>query len=490
MTKMGNEKLLDRYSLGEVLGLGGMGSVVQAHDDVLDRSVAIKFLKDEYANDVAVAERFRREARIAASLSHPGIAQVFDFQEDDGRKFIVMEHLRGDDLHTFLAKNGPMSPADAARVITEAAAALGHAHKAGAVHRDVKPGNIFITDTGAVKVTDFGIALAKSQTAVTATGELLGTALYLSPEQIGGARATPMSDVYALGCVLFQALTGKPPYEGESQMAIAHAHTKAPIPSAREIDASIPAEIDAVVQKALAKTPEDRYPSGNEMSLALREVIGNLDTAPVSAVAPVTEIINSGPRTEIQRDAFESEPEPPDRRQFRLPRQVLAVIVLAIAVISVALMARSCTAQDTVPRVLGKTEQSAREAITDAGLVVGSVTRQSSNEVPEGNVISQDPDPQVKVASESRVNLVISSGPEKVQVPDVRDEEVGEAEKLLKAEGFEVTIQRQEAEKEMENKVISYAPQGSVPPGSTITLTIGERVDDEEGKGRGKEGDD
>lgn len=487
---MEKEKLLDRYSLGEVLGLGGMGSVVQAHDDVLDRSVAIKFLKEEYANDIAVAERFRREARIAASLSHPGIAQVFDFQEDNGRKFIVMEHLQGEDLHTYLAKNGPMPPADAARVITEAAAALGHAHKAGAVHRDVKPGNIFITDTGAVKVTDFGIALAKSQTAVTATGELLGTALYLSPEQIGGAKATPMSDVYALGCVLFQSLTGKPPFEGESQMAIAHAHTKAPIPSAREIDGSIPPEIDAVVQKALAKSPEDRYPSGNEMSLALREVIGNLDTAPVSAAAPETEVIHAGPRTEIQRDAFEPDPEPADRRKYRLPRQVLAVIVLAIAVISVALMARSCTAQETVPRVLGKTEQSARDAITEAGLVVGSVTRQPSSEVPEGNVISQDPDPQVKVAGDSKVNLVISSGPEKVQVPDVRGDEEDDARKLLEAAGFIVDTQTQETDGDLENKVISYSPQGLVAPGSTITLTIGKKSEDEDRKGKGRdEGD-
>jgi serine/threonine protein kinase len=487
---MGNEKLLDRYSLGEVLGLGGMGSVVQAHDDVLDRSVAIKFLKDEYANDVAVAERFRREARIAASLSHPGIAQVFDFQEDDGRKFIVMEHLQGDDLHTFLAKNGPMSPPDAARVITEAAAALGHAHEAGAVHRDVKPGNIFITDTGAVKVTDFGIALAKSQTAVTATGELLGTALYLSPEQIGGARATPMSDVYALGCVLFQALTGKPPYEGESQMAIAHAHTKAPIPSVREIDGSIPAEIDAVVQKALAKTPEDRYQSGSEMSLALREVIGNLDTAPVSVTPPVTEVIHTGPRTEIQHEAFESVPETPDRRRFRLPRQVLAVIILAIAVISVALMARSCAAGQTVPKVAGMTQQAAQEAIEAAGLTVGTVTPQSSNDVPEGIVISQNPRELAKVSRDTKVDLVISSGPEKVQVPDVRGQEVDEAEDSLRAAGFKVTIQTQEAKEELENKVISYTPEGSVPPGSNITLTIGTRMDDEKGKGRDRdEGD-
>lgn len=269
-----SETLAGRYHLGEVIGVGGMGTVVRARDEVLDRLVAVKLLKDELAGDGATVERFRREARIAAALSHPGICSVFDFGEEEGRLFIVMELLDGGDLHALIARQGPLSPAVAAGLVAQAADALDHAHRAGAIHRDVKPGNIFLTKDGRVKVTDFGIAYAASQAPVTATGSLLGTPFYVSPEQALGEPATPVVDVYSLGCVLFQLVAGRPPYEGESFLAIARAHLTDPIPSARALNPDVPEAIDAVVRRALAKEPEERFATAAEMARQLRTAAG------------------------------------------------------------------------------------------------------------------------------------------------------------------------------------------------------------------------
>jgi serine/threonine protein kinase len=267
-----------RYRLGETIGAGGMGEVLLGHDEVLDRPVAIKLLRKELASDPASLERFRREARIAASLSHPGIASVFDFvEEGDGCPLMVMELLVGRDLHTILSREGPLDPKLAAAVAAQAAEALEHAHQAGAVHRDVKPGNIFITSSGAVKVTDFGIASAASGTARpagTPSGKLLGTLHYLSPEQVRGEEATPASDLYSLGCVLFEMLTGRPPFEGEDDLAAATARLGATPPDPRKLNPRVPKALAEVVRQALAEDPRDRFSSAGAMARALRRESG------------------------------------------------------------------------------------------------------------------------------------------------------------------------------------------------------------------------
>jgi hypothetical protein len=249
--------LAGRYRMGALLATGGMGEVWAAHDLLLDRAVAVKVLGGALAGDGRAAERLRREARAAGRLEHPGIARVLDLGEHDGRPYLVMELLEGESLAARIDRAGPMPPAEAARVVAAVAGALEAAHQAGVVHRDVKPGNVFLTSAGEVKVLDFGIASAAGDTALT-TGDLLGTAAYLAPERVLGHRATPAADIYALGVVLYELLAGHRPFAGGSEVELAMAHVNADPPSLRQAVPSAPSFLVAACHQALAKDPSDR----------------------------------------------------------------------------------------------------------------------------------------------------------------------------------------------------------------------------------------
>jgi serine/threonine-protein kinase len=258
--------LASRYTRRHRIATGGMGEVWLAHDEVLHRDVAIKQLKQEYADDEGFRTRFLHEARHAASLHHPGIATVFDFGDGDHVPFLVMELVDGQTLSQLLADGRPLDPDRARDLVEQAALALAEAHAAGLVHRDVKPGNLMVTPDGVVKVTDFGIARAGDGMALTETGQLLGTPAYLSPEQAEGKAATPASDVYALGVVLFQCLTGRRPFEADSPVAVALAHVREPVP---ELPPEVPRDLAEVTRRALAKHVDDRYPDAGAFAAAL-----------------------------------------------------------------------------------------------------------------------------------------------------------------------------------------------------------------------------
>jgi Protein kinase domain len=272
--------LRDRYHLDRKVAGGGMGTVFAATDQKLNREVAIKILADHLADDESFVERFRREARAVAGLGHPNIANVYDYGEDGGCHFIVMELAPGRDLARVLREEGPLEPKRVVPIVMQICAALGHAHAAGIVHRDVKPANVILDDAGGVKVTDFGIARAAGDSKLTMTGSVLGTAHYVSPEQANGAPLTPSSDIYSLGIVTYELLTGALPFTGESLMAVAMRHVSEDVPAPSHLNPDVPAELDEVVRRATKKEPRERFADALEMAAALS---GTLDTEPVPA---------------------------------------------------------------------------------------------------------------------------------------------------------------------------------------------------------------
>ena len=329
--------LADRYRLGPRIATGGMGEVWRARDVVLDRDVAVKTLRAEFTDDEDFRSRFRAEARHAARLSHPGIASVYDFGESADRAWLVMELVEGEPLSALLHREGALSPERTLQVIAQTAAALQVAHDGGVVHRDVKPGNLLLRPDGVVKVTDFGIASAVDATPVTRTGEVVGTAYYLSPEQARGDGAGPASDLYALGVVAFECLSGSRPFPGDNAVAVATAHLHSPPPA---LPASVPAPLAALVLRMLSKEPGRRPASAGQLAVeaaALRERLaagsavpgGATRVLPLPTAATTTTLDPGSPHLPPRRTAAPV-PSNMHRRAVRLAAVVLAVLALGL----------------------------------------------------------------------------------------------------------------------------------------------------------------
>ena len=274
MTEIGTV-LGGRYRLVELLGQGGMATIYRARDNQLERDIAVKVLRPEYGTDPDFIDRFRHEAQSAASLNHPGVVGVYDFGTDTAGPFIVMELVEGEDLASIVRRSGAIPPRAAARLVAQAARALAAAHDRGFVHRDVKPGNMLVTREGRVKVADFGIARALSESALTLPGTTLGSVHYFSPEQARGELASPSSDIYSLGIVLFELLTGRRPWTGDTAAAIATARLTGAVPSPSAVHGGIPPTLEDVTRKALAPNPEERFAAASEMAEALEAFVGD-----------------------------------------------------------------------------------------------------------------------------------------------------------------------------------------------------------------------
>ena len=325
--------LRDRYRLGEKIAGGGMGTVFAARDEKLNRKVAVKVLADHLAGDDSFVERFRREAQAAAGLAHPNIATVYDYGEEDGCHFIVMEIAEGRDLARVLREEGPLPVERVAAIVGQICAALGHAHAAGIVHRDVKPANVILDDNDRVKVTDFGIARAAGDTKLTLTGTVLGTAHYISPEQANGDTLTPRSDIYSLGVVAYELLTGALPFTGESLMAVAMRHLTEEIPHPSALNPSVPRAMDDIVERATHKDPNARFSDTTEMAMAFAAVT---DTAPLGA----------GSTTPLEMSRQTVYPIPGERWDpATLGRRVLMAFA-ALVVIAVAFLVWRLAAND------------------------------------------------------------------------------------------------------------------------------------------------
>ena len=412
-----------RYELTHLIARGGMAQVYRAMDRQLERPVALKVLFPELSVDRTFVERFRREAQAAANLSHPNIVPVFDWGEDDGSYFIVMEYVEGRPLSAVLRDPQPMPPRQIATIGAGVAAALAFAHRHGVVHRDVKPGNVLITPDGDVKVTDFGIARAmNTEESLTQTGAVMGTAAYFSPEQAEGKGVDARSDIYSLGVVLYEMAVGRPPFTGDSPVAVASKHVRDQPVLPREANPSVPPALEAVVMKAMAKNPDDRYASAEELRA---DLLRFADGRPVEAGDPGLTSVMTGvvaattavPMTTGRTMAVPAGAGPTSEDEERKKRNRNLIILLVLLLIALAIIAyfllRSFGVfggNVTVPNVVGLSSAQATQTLQDDNLTVGSSTVQASSTT-KGNVISTDPKAGSSVSKNSSVDLVVSGGP-------------------------------------------------------------------------------
>ena len=456
-----------RYEVIERVGLGGMAEVYRARDELLGREVAVKVLNDKLSGDKSFVERFRREAQAAANLSHPNIVSLYDYGSDEGANFIVMELIDGRGLEQIIAEEGPLLPERAAEMASDVARALERAHATGLVHRDIKPSNIMITSYGQTKVTDFGIARAigDGNQTMTQTGMVIGTASYLSPEQAQGNSVDARSDVYALGCVLYEMLTGGPPFKGDTPLSIAYKHVREDAEKPSTINPDVPPALDAIVMKALAKNPDNRYQSAREMRDDLQRFLAGeqIHATPLLAGTTTVAPAAAGGTQVIRREEEWVDEPDPERRKAGLYVAV-ALLILGVFALLAYLLANNLLGEEEtatkvrVPDVVGEDQDDARALLEDKGLEVDVKRKASSEE--EGIVIEQDPAQGERIDEGDTVTITVSTGPRQVEVPEVIGLTQEEAEAEITGAKLKVGDVSMETSDEVERgSVISQSPE-------------------------------
>jgi len=449
-----------RYALLARLGTGGMAEVWSAEDSQLGRQVALKMLHPRLAADHDFVERFRREASAAAKLQHPNIVQVYDRGESQGTYYIAMEYLRGSSLKD-LVRRGPLEPGHAVELIVQVLKGARFAHRRGIVHRDLKPHNVMLDDEGRVKVTDFGIARAGASD-MTETGSIMGTAQYLSPEQAQGHAVTERSDLYSIGVMLFELLTGRVPFEGESTVTIALRHVSEPPPTPSSVNPTVPPALDAVVLRALAKDPEQRFRNADEFIAALAAATtAPDDTAAVARLAaapppPVT--------------PYETLDEHEERSRGGLWWLAALLVLAAMGLAAFFLLQPD---QVTVPDVEGREADAAVQVLEERGLEA-EPREVESEEVEVGRVVAQTPAAGSSVSEGSVVTLQVSAGPGRAPVPDVSGQSPEQAQATLEDAGFEVRVSRRYSDDAPVDEVLRTNPGAGEQAvrGSEVALLV------------------
>ncbi|MHB8060706.1 MAG: Stk1 family PASTA domain-containing Ser/Thr kinase, partial [Gaiellaceae bacterium] len=480
-----------RYKILKKLGAGGMATVYLAEDQELGRRIAIKILNSKHASDTQFVERFRREASSAAGLSHPNIVQIYDRGNAEGTYYIAMELIDGRTLKELVIQRGPSPILVAVNYGRQILAALRFAHRNGLVHRDIKPHNVLVDDEGRIKVTDFGIARAGASE-MTEVGSIIGTAQYLSPEQARGAPVDDRSDLYSVGVLLYELLTGVAPYNGDTPVEIAMKHLSAvpEPPSSRRPE--VPPELDAVVLRALAKNPDDRYQNAEEMDADLSAISKGMEISATTTDAATTVLAGAGlsaptmiskAPTRVAPPTGPSAPTPPPPPDYYNGATVrrpiwpwLLALALAIAVgVAFWIVYRQLSESTPVPvpPVKGLTEAAARKQILAAGLTVDA-TQTRSSKISKGKVISQDPSAGERIAPNSTVRIWVSSGSGQVRVRSVISMGSSAASLALQRDGFLVDTKQAFSDTEAVGNVVRQNPIGNgyAQEGSTVTIWV------------------
>lgn len=497
------KRISDRYKIIELIGGGGMSNVYLAHDMILNRDVAIKILRYDFTNEDELHRRFQREALSVTSLTHPNIVSIYDVGDDGDLHYIVMEYVQGKTLKQYIQEFAPISPARSVHIMKQLTSAIANAHENHIIHRDIKPQNILMDAEGNVKITDFGIAMTLSATSFTQTNSVLGTVHYLSPEQARGGTATNKSDIYALGIVLYELLTGELPFSGESAVSIALKHLQSETPSVRAFDGTIPQSLENVVLKATAKDASHRYATVEEMQEDLETVLSSarinepkftipIDNDATRAIPIIKEqfirkdedLTKTRAMEPIAQKKVEAkktvEKVEPVKQKKKWPKYVAGLFIVVIAMFLFFLFATDLFSPKkiAVPDVTNLMVEDATKKLQEAGFVVAEQQEErNSEDVEKGKVIETDPEKDAKRVKGTEIELIVSLGVETVKIDDYTGQQISQVEALLKDK---LIIQKNYVHSKLpEGQIIEQDPQEGaeiIAKDATITFTISQGV--------------
>lgn len=477
-----------RYEIEEKIGAGGMAIVYRAKDTLLNRTVAIKVLREQFVSDEGFIRRFRREAQSAASLSHHNIVSIYDVGKDGDSDYIVMEYVKGFTLKEVIRSQAPVSPERAIFIVRQIGEALAHAHANNIIHRDIKPQNILVTMDGRAKVTDFGIARAASSASLTHTGDIVGSVHYLSPEQARGVQINEQSDLYSLGIILYELLTGKVPHDGDTPITIALKHIQEEAVLPGKIVSGISQELEAVIMKALAKSVEDRYKSAGEFLIDLDKIQSGetiiWDRKKKEGVPDKDQTqVHKGLLQKVKKEAKEDTLHQKNRKRIPLPALLALIAVLVVGGTVFALWRLLYVPEVSVPDLTGLTIEQARLKLDKQQLVLGEDITYSFSEIDENLIISQNYLPESKVKAGREITVTLSKGPEFLRVPDVSTSNplMENAINMLRQTGFEgeIKIETMPDQTIPESRVTSQSPAASAmwPKKGEIKLFVSSGIE-------------
>ena len=497
-----------RYRIVKQIGRGGMADVYLAKDLILDgEEVAVKVLRTNYQTDPIAVARFQREARAMADLDHPHIVRITDIGEEDGQQYLAMEYVAGLDLKRYIKEHYPLSNEEAVRIMGQILLAMRLAHTRGIVHRDLKPQNILLTPDGTAKVTDFGIAVAFAETSLTQTNSMLGSVHYLSPEQARGSKATVQSDIYAMGIIFYEMLTGHIPYDGDSAVTIALQHFQKPLPSVIDENPSVPQALENVVIKATAKKLTDRYQSVAEMYVDLSSSLSynrrnepklvfndttkadtkTLPKVSQSTLTSIPKVQTQSPKPQAVKPSQQASEDnyaskPVKKRKFRVRYMILLASIVLVAASLIWILSRT-PATIAIPDVAGQTVAEAKETLKKANFEIGEEKSEASEKVEEGRIIRTDPEAGKTRKEGSKINLVVSSGKQSFQLSNYigrKSTDVIAELKQKKVPENLIKIEEEESSESEAGTVLRQSPAAGttydLSKASTITLTVAKKV--------------